>query len=180
MNHDFAKRNGDRSSSDIDGMEVVPDNGKHVVIENGKEVMMEHGDDSIEMQDMMRYSGTSQDLHDMQVLGKTQVLNVRLNFSICRFKMLTRTEKLSVHLNFGICVYTDEYLGNRSDVSSALKKMYIPDEKQDKSFRSSQWRNSRPSLGISGSLVRLHTRLRYNCGDGLHGTHIWRTISLGF
>jgi len=80
MDHDLRRKHFDRSSSDMEVVDVAAGNGKQVVIDNGKEVLVEHGEDSIEMRDMARYSGTSQDLHDMQTLGRTQVLNRNFRF----------------------------------------------------------------------------------------------------
>jgi hypothetical protein len=94
MEHELRKGNVVESThSDIDGMEVT-DSRK-----------MENGDDSIEMRDMARYSGTSQDLHDMQVLGKTQVLNVCMVLSSREHEADENSETSDLFPHWGLPVH---------------------------------------------------------------------------
>ena len=77
--------------------------------------------DNLEMQNISKLGGTNNDEHDMAMLGRTQVLNVRDRRiqKCCQHITYTGTAQFSLHLDSGICLYPDEHLGNRIDVRTS-------------------------------------------------------------
>jgi len=80
--------------------------------------------DNLEMQNISKLGGTNNDEHDMAMLGRTQVLNVRDRRiqKCCQHITYTGTAQLPLHLDFGICLYPDEHLGDRIDVRTSELK----------------------------------------------------------
>jgi hypothetical protein len=71
-----------------------------------------------ELRNYSQLGGTENDERDMQMLGRTQQLNVRrLTPTFRMFVSLTTiTAQFQIHLNSRLCMHLDEHLGDRLDV----------------------------------------------------------------
>lgn len=136
--------------------------------------LMENG--GFELRDYSQLGGTENDERDMQMLGRTQQLNVRRSPDSFRiFVSLTIiTAQFQVHLNSRLCLHLDEHLGNCFDVRFSLlyAQFRILTHQKDQSFCSYQWWYGRNDLGLSYCLDWLHVGF---CDSGRNGVDVSTT-----
>lgn len=94
-----------------------PENGNINVIESHS---VENG--GFELRNYSQLGGTENDERDMQMLGRTQQLNVRRSPPSFRVLVLLTiiAAQFSIHFNSRFCLHVDVHLGNCSHVCSSL------------------------------------------------------------
>lgn len=163
-------------------------------VETAEAVRNADDGDGYEMQEVegavkRKYQGTAADRKEMSQLGRIQELRVCLERTTALIwvgvtGLTSAAEKLPIHLHGWFCMHIDCNMGGSSHHSRNYHD---------------QWWNRRCDLGVHHCFLRLWNGLPLNRRDGVNvscsrqsqnyrktaltlnqGSHIWRSISLGF
>ncbi len=126
--------------------------------------------DGFEMRSISKLGGTEADEHDMQMLGRTQVLNRNFRFISTLGFACTLMSTWEIALMYVVLDAAESNANPSSDVLNVL---------QDDPLRAHERRHRRPDLGLPHSMDRIYARVRVHRRDGVHGAYLWRTVSLG-